>query len=43
MLFFETLHDFYWTAIIYNKVVRLSESVNVDRNYLTAIFFPFMM
>jgi hypothetical protein len=43
MLFFETLHDFYRTAIIYNKVVRLSESVNVDRNYLTAIFFPFMM
>ena len=28
---------------IYNKVVRLSESVYVDRLYLTAIFLPFMM
>ena len=28
---------------IYNKVVRLFESVYVDRIYLTAIFFPFMM
>ena len=26
-----------------NKVVRLFESVNVDRIYLTVIFFPFMM
>ena len=26
-----------------NKVVRLFEPVNVDRIYLTAIFFPFMM
>ena len=25
------------------KVVRLFESVNVDRIYLTVIFFPFMM